>query len=82
MSANDSRITDSGKMAASVFLELRSALLSALQEIDSEISAVLAYRTSKRAAEKARQLFAHRAQVADELSAYGVSVDPHPAVSQ
>lgn len=82
MSADDPRITESGRVAASVFMELRSTLMSALREIDAEIDNTLGFKTSKRAAEKARQLFAERARIADELLTFGVDVEPHPALSR
>jgi hypothetical protein len=82
MSANDPRIREAGKIAASVFLEMRSALIKHLAEIDDEIDKALGFKTSKRAAEKARQLFAERARVADELLTFGVTADPHPALSK
>ena len=82
MSANDPRITASGKMAASVFLDLRSRLFNLLRDIDAEIDSTLKFKTSKRAAEKARQLFAERAAVADELLGFGVDVEPHPALQK
>lgn len=65
---------------ASVFLAMRSDLMTALQEIDAEIERALRYRSSKRAAHTARQLFAERARVADELLEFGIEVDPHPAL--
>ena len=80
MSANDPRITSAGRMAASVFLDLRSRLFDLLRQIDLEIDSTLKDETSKRAAEKARQLFAERAAVADELAGFGVEVEPHPAI--
>lgn len=82
MSANDPRITESGKISASDFLDLRSRLFILLREIDAEIDSTLKYKTSKRAAEKARQLFAERASVADELLGFGVDVEPHRALKK
>lgn len=67
---------------ASVFLAMRSELLNALNEIDAEIDRALSYRTSKRAAQKARDLFEERARVADELEHFGVAVEPHPALAK
>lgn len=66
---------------ASVYLAMRNELLNALREIDLEITQALGFKTSKRAAHTARNLFAERARVADELSEYGIEVDPHPAVA-
>jgi hypothetical protein len=80
MSQNDPRITESGRMTASVFLEIRSKLFDALQELDAEISKTLSYTKSKRAAEQARQLFTDRAQLVDELASFGIDIDPHPAL--
>jgi hypothetical protein len=82
MSANDPRITESGRIKASAFLELRSSLFNALREIDAEIDKALRFKTSKRAAEQARQLFFERGNIADELLAFGVDVDPHPALKK
>ena len=80
MSANDPRITQSGRIKASACLELRSHLLDALREIDGEIDKALGFKTSKRAADKARQLFAERANIADELVTFGVNVEPHSSL--
>jgi hypothetical protein len=53
-----------------------------LNEIDAEIDSTLKFQSSKRAAEKARQLFAERAAIADELLGFGVDVEPHPALQK
>jgi hypothetical protein len=81
MSQTDPRITESGRMTASVFLEMRSSLIHALEDIDAEIDKTLSFTKSKRAAEQARQLFTQRAQLVDELSSFGVDIDPHPALT-
>lgn len=67
---------------ASVFFAMRSELLKALADVDSEIDQALGYKSSKRAAEKARQLFAERSRLADELLEFGVEVDAHPALGK
>lgn len=69
-------------MKASAFFAMRTSLLTALAEIDAEIDKALGFKTSKRAADKARQLFAQRSQVADELVEFGVEVDAHPALQK
>jgi len=81
MSQNDFRITSTGRIPASVFLEMRSSLFTALEEIDGEINKVLNFTKSQRAAEQARQLFMQRDQLVDELSAFGIDIDPHPALT-
>ena len=82
MSLNDPRITDKGRIPASVFLEMRSTLFTALEEIDGEINRTLKFTKSQRAAEQARQLFMQRAQLVDELASFGIEIDPHPALTR
>lgn len=82
MSQNNPRITSTGRISASVFLEMRSKLFTALEEIDGEINKTLRFTKSKRAAEQARQLFVERAQLVDELAAFGIDIDPHPALTR
>lgn len=67
---------------ASSFMAMRSELLNALSDIDSEIDKILTFRKSQRAADRARTLFQQRGRVADELRDYGLEVDPHPAVDR
>ena len=68
---------------ASDYLSVRNELFSLLQGIDVEIDKALNFKTSKRAAETARQLFAERARVLDELlTNYGIEAEPHPALSK
>lgn len=67
---------------ASVFLALRNELLVALREVDVEIDHALGFRASKRAASKARELFAERQRIADELAELGVDVAPHSSVQR
>lgn len=65
---------------ASVYLAMRTQLLSALNDVDGEIDQVLKARNSQRAADRARVLFLVRARLVDELHDYGLDIDPHPAV--
>lgn len=69
------------ELTASEFFSMRSELIKCLQLIDTEIDKTLGFKSSKRAADKARQLFSDRAKVADELLGFGVEVDPHSAVT-
>ena len=69
-------------MKASQFLARRNELLTALRNIDAEIMDMLGYRASKRALDRARELFSERRRVAAELEAMGVEIDDHPAVEQ
>lgn len=65
---------------ASVWLAMRTNLLNALAEIDSEIDKALRNRTSKRAAVRAKQLFDERERVVVELERFGLDPGPHRAV--
>ena len=67
-------------MKASVFMAMRSQLISAICDVDEEISNALRSPKSQRAHDRAKALFAERQRLADELEHYGVFVDPHPAV--
>ena len=64
------------------YLAIRNDLFDSLKEIDAEINKALAFNKSKRAAETARNLFADRARVVDELLvAYGIQAQPHSSLS-
>ena len=67
---------------ASVFFAMRTELLKSLADVDSEIDQALGFKSSKRAAEMARQLFAERARLSDELLEFGIEVDAHPALGK
>lgn len=65
---------------ASVFMAMRNNLLTALRDIDAEIDYTLTMRRSNRALARAKELFAERQRLSDELADYGVEVETHPAV--
>lgn len=67
---------------ASVYMQMRNDLIDTVKSIDAEIKTVLAFPASKRAAGTARELFAWRKRVAEELRLYGVEVDDHPALKK
>lgn len=65
---------------ASVWLEMRNNLLTALALVDAEIDKALLNPASQRAATRCKELFAERERVAAELEDFGLWVEPHPAV--
>ncbi len=69
-------------MLASEFWERRTKLIEMLNDIDEQIYGVLCYPDSKRAADRARDLFLVRSRIALRLSKFGVEVDDHPALDE
>lgn len=67
-------------LTASVFMGIRNKLLAALRDVDAEIDYTLSIRRSNRALVRAKELFAERQRLSDELIEYGVEVETHPAV--
>jgi Zn-dependent oligopeptidase len=67
-------------MKASDFWERRTKLIEMIDDIDEQIYEVLSFRGSKRAAERAKDLFILRSRIAERLSKFGVEVDDHPAL--
>lgn len=67
-------------MKASTFWAARSSLINKLREIDEQIDKALRSK-SPRALAKAKELFAHRRNIAGRLAEFGVEVEDHPAVS-
>lgn len=61
-------------------MELRSELLSKIASIDEQIIQVIDSRRTKKAFDQAKNLFAERSRIVDELSEYGLHIGQHPAV--
>lgn len=68
-------------MKAADFWERRTKLIEMLRSVDEQIFGLLAYPKSKRAAERAKDLFLVRKTLEDRLSLFGVEVGEHEAVA-
>lgn len=67
-------------MKASEYLKRRNELVTFLSELDEQITQVLNFGNSKRAANRARELFDMRHRVGERLLMFGIEIDDHPAL--